>query len=300
MKMLLLFQRLPRFFRRHKILKIFGLVAGPIQLIRVNREFDAYIDLRDGFARLIAIEDQFEPDFFTLARHLLPKKAPVFLDVGANFGMMSQGLWHASEGALDAHLFEPNPHLCDVIDRSIQLNKAKGLTLVNAAAMEKEGQVFLNFDLAHTGAGFVSDNSTGVPVKAMVLDDYLEAHGIRSVHLMKIDVEGNEGAVLAGSRRALLDKKIRAIYFEYCPEHIKRVGGDFTPFELLVACGYEIFEWRERTSTSMSMCSHVLRVTDPLEEGELRLTRLAKAPDVRITDLLALPAGLALPKGRHS
>lgn len=290
------FQKLPAPLRRHKILRAMCAIRGPVHRLRVNDEFDAFIDIRDGFARLIAIEDQFEADFFSLAQRLLPKASPVFLDVGANFGMMSLGLWHMSKRKLAAHLFEPNPHLCAVIDRSIRLNQAGGLTLVNAAAMEKAGQVFLSFDLSHTGAGFVSPNESGIPVEALVLDDYLEGRGINAVHLLKIDVEGNEGSVLAGLQRALLARKIHAVYFEYCPEQIKRSGGGFNPFELLVECGYEVFEWSTEPDAHSSRYSHVLRLSHALEEGELTLTRLAMAPDVRITDLLALPTGLVAPK----
>ena len=86
------------------------------------------------------------------------------------------------------------------------------------------------------------------------------------------------------------------MYFEYCPEHIKRSGVESTPFELLVDCGYEIFEWSGESDSEPAKHSHVLRVTSPLEGGDLSLTRLTKAPDVRITVLLALPAGLAVPK----
>lgn len=294
------FQKLPQQFRRHKVLRAMCAFSGPVHKVRVNDEFDAYIDIRDGFARLIAIDESFESGFFSLARRLLPKDSPVFMDVGANFGMMSLGLWHMSGRTIAAHLFEPNPHLCAIIDRSIQLNQADGLCLVNAAVMEKEGQVFLTFDLAHTGAGFVSQNSTGIPVKALVLDDYLEIRDIEAVHLLKIDVEGNEGSVLAGLRRSLLGQKIKAVYFEYCPDHIKRAGGEFTPFEVLVEYGYEVFEVSAEQDAQSSKCSHVLRIADPLEEGELSLTRLAKAPDVRITDLLALPVGIAIPRERDS
>ncbi len=288
------FQKLPIFLRRHKILRVMCMAGGPIQRLRVNQQFDAFIDIRDGFARLIAIEEEFEPGFFSLAQHLLPKESPVFMDVGANFGILSLGLWHLSKHELKAHLFEPNPHLCEIIQKSIEWNRAGGLELINAAAMESAGEVFLSFDLSHTGAGFVSSNPTGVPVRALALDDYLESSGIATVDLLKIDVEGNEASVLGGLRRALQGKRIKAVYFEYCPEQIQRSASSVYPFDLLLECGYEVFACDHIGSGTKSAPTHVLRANDSLQNGELPLVHLHQAPDIRITDLLALPRGRAV------
>jgi FkbM family methyltransferase len=289
------FQKLPPRLRRHKILRAMCLGSGPVQRLEVNRHFDAFIDIRDGFARLIAIEEQFEPGFFSLAKHLLPKESPVFMDVGANFGILSLGLWHLSKRKLKAHLFEPNPHLCEIIRKSIDWNRANGLELVNAAAMESAGEVFLSFDLSHTGAGFVSSNPTGVPVRALVLDDYLAATETGTVDLVKIDVEGNEASVLGGLRRAFQAKRVKAVYFEYCPEQIKRAAGSVSPFDLMQESGYDVFACDNIGIGTKSAHTHLLRATDSLQAGDLPLVRLSQAPDTRITDLLALPQGRAVP-----
>lgn len=289
------FQKLPRFLRRHKILKAICIAGQPVQRLRVNNHFDAFIDIRDGFARLIAIEDDFESGFFFLAQYLLPKESPVLIDVGANFGLLSLGLWHLSNYQLKAHLFEPNPQLCSIIQKSIKLNHAHGLELVNAAAMESAGEVFLSFDLSHTGAGFVSSNPNGIPVLALVLDEHLQASGIPTVDLLKIDVEGNEASVLCGLRRALLAKEIKAVYFEYCPEQIQRAASAVSPFDLLVEYGYDVFACDQVGSGTDAAATHVLRSVDSLKVGDLPLVLLSRAPDTRITDLLALPRGRATP-----
>jgi hypothetical protein len=41
--------------------------------------------------------------------------------------------------------------------------------------------------------------------------------------------------------------------------------------------------------------THVLRSTASLQEGDLPLVLLKRVPDIRITDLLALPRGRATP-----
>ena len=294
MNNLLIFQRLPRWLRRHKLLRIVAGLGGDgfVQRVRVNCAFEAFIDVRDGFARLIAIEDEFEPDFFRLAASLLPKENPVFVDVGANFGLMSLGLWHQSGGKLRARLYEPNPHLCGIIRRSVAWNRADGIELVNAALMDASGEVYLTFDLSHTGAGYVGHNGGGIPVRALVLDDDLEEAGITRVDLLKIDVEGNEGAVLAGLLRSLDAKRIGAVYFEYCQAHMTRSGSAHDPLLILREHGYEIFLRDPFAVRGADGPTHRL---PPKTAGAapLELVLLANAPQTQITDLLALPAGRA-------
>ena len=294
MNSLLPFQKLPRALRRHKLLRLFSCCngGGPVQRVRVNNRFEAFIDVRDGFARLIAIEDEFEADFFRLAASLLPKENPVFVDVGANFGLMSLGLWHQCGGKIRARLYEPNPHLCGIIRRSIAWNRGDGLELVNAALMDASGEVYLTFDLSHTGAGHVGPSGGGIPVRALVLDDDLKEAAITRVDLLKIDVEGNEGAVLAGLRRSLEAKRIGAVYFEYCQAHMTRSGSAHDPLLILREHGYEIFLRDPFAVRGAGGQTHRL---PPKTAGAapLELALLANAPQTQITDLLALPAGRA-------
>jgi len=283
------FQKLPRFLRRHKLLRLLARLIGPIQPVRVNQAFDAYIDLRDGFARLIAIEDEFETEFFELARFLLPDKQPTFVDVGANFGLMTIGLWHQTKGQITARLYEPNSHLCAIIERSLQKNEFTGTTLVHGAAMETEGEVYLKFDLHHTGAGYVGRESTGIAVPALRLDVDLADAKMDSVDLIKIDVEGNEGAVLAGLSSYLSEHRVRALYFEYCPDHIRRSACTLDPITVLQSHGYEVFLRDPAAIKEAGGVTHQLH-----RRGKtLPLTLITSAPNLKITDLLALPAGTA-------
>lgn len=291
------FQRLPRWLRRHKLLRlcVAALGDGPVQLVRVNNRFDAFIDTRDGFARLVAIEDEFEPEFFDLAMHLLPVESPVFVDVGANFGLLSLGLWHLTGGRLKARLYEPNPHLCTIIDRSIALNKAESLELVRGAAMAAAGQMSLHFSLAHTGGGYVGNEGGGVAVNAVVLDRDLAESNVKQVDLMKIDVEGNEGEVLAGLDESLAARRIRAIYFEYCPAHIRRSKARFDPVETLLAAGYEVFAWNPGKEAEFGPATHRLDSQTGSGAERIPLVKLTAPPEIRTADLLALPPGRAFP-----
>lgn len=292
------FQLLPRALRRHKLLRLMALsLRQNVWLVRVNDSFDAYIDLRDGFARLIAIEDEFEPDFFALAGRILPQAHPVFLDVGANYGLMAIGIKKSINESAECHLFEPNIHLCKLIRRSIEFNKLERVHLSNRAVMDCEAEMRLKYCITHSGAGYVGVSNEGVPVKAMTLDGYIEANKIAHVDLLKIDVEGNEAAVLEGAKGALEKRNVSAVYFEYCPEQIARVGSGRDPLEVLQGHNYEVFCLASAKSEAADTSTHFLERS---EGGPIRAVPLwewTPARSVRITNLLAVPAGAAQSRG---
>lgn len=282
-----LFQFLPRPFRRHKILRAIAALSGPIQKVRVNREFDAYIDLRDGFARLVAIEDEFETEFISIAEKLFPPAGKItFFDVGANYGLMSLAVATKLPERLSAYLFEANPHLCRIISKSLGENSRLDLHSVEAAVMNSSGAFSLSFDMAHTGAGYVQQVTHGGNVQGIVLDDYLENTGIERVTLLKVDVEGNETAVFQGAEAALRDGRIGAIYFEYCPKHLARSGNPLDPIAFLRELGWEVFHCR--TFDTVASVKYEIGGSQPL-----RLHPVGQPESIRITDLLAFPGGTA-------
>ncbi len=88
-----LVEKLPRPLRRHRLMTGWMRLTGedPVQLVRIRDEAFGYADMRDGFLRLIPIEGDYDHDFFRIADALLAKGGD-FLDVGANFGLLSFGL----------------------------------------------------------------------------------------------------------------------------------------------------------------------------------------------------------------
>lgn len=284
------FQKLPRFFRRHKVISLLNLFGDPVCLIRVNDEFDAFIDARDGFARLIPIENEFEREFFALARVLLePQSEKVFLDVGANYGLMSLGLSLQFTGTLQAHLFEANPYLCKIIRKSLLHNPKANCRLIEAAVMASSGNYTLNFDIRHSGAGHITEATPSGSVIGTTIDQYVSEAHLAQVDLLKIDVEGNESAVLQGASESLKNKVIRAVYFEYAPEQLARSGTPHDPIDLLLTSGYEVFHCREFDVGDSP--------THTIGTGtrQTKLRRLRKPVETRITDLLALLPGTASP-----
>ena len=290
-----LFQKLPRVLRRHKLLRFLARVNGQgyVQKIRVNNDFNAYIDIRDEFARLIPIENEFETEFFELATKLLPIQDPVFVDVGGNYGLLSIGLWHQRAGKLRARVYEPNPYLCKIIRRSLSENKAEAIGLVEAAAMDSQGELQLHFDMSHSGAGCIREGSGGVTVNSIRLEDDLENAGIKRIDLLKVDVEGHEGTVFSGLGKFLYQKAIAAIYFEYSTRQIDSAKAKTDPFTLLIDAGYEVFACSSFAISKLGGPTHQLFASQANEAAPFPLRQLLTPPNLTITDLLALKPGIA-------
>jgi hypothetical protein len=50
-----LFERLPRYLRRHKLMKSWMALTGedPVQMVRIRDDAFGYADMSDGFLRLV-------------------------------------------------------------------------------------------------------------------------------------------------------------------------------------------------------------------------------------------------------
>lgn len=120
--------------------------------------------------------------------------------------------------------------------------------------------------------------NNAVPVHCTTLDAFTGAGLVpASIDFLKIDVEGYEELVLRGARDVLARQRAKIVFFEHCPELIRRAGLALdAPLELLRGAGYEITEIKPGGALA------------PLE-----------APGYVLKNLVALsPAFAATPEGR--
>ncbi len=135
------------------------------------------------------------PELEALRRTALRPGGVVF-NIGAHQGVYAL-IFAADVGtrgkvvAVEAH-----PHNVAVARRNRELNEAKALEIVHAAAMDRSGTVHFssrfNGQIQHSG---------GMQVPAITVDALSERHGIPD--LLFIDVEGAECLVLRGATKTL-------------------------------------------------------------------------------------------------
>jgi FkbM family methyltransferase len=189
-----------------------------------------YVDTRDlSVAPHLLMSGEWE---MNVTRHWLEmisrKKPSVIFDVGANVGYY--GLIAATRAEGQVHFFEANPRLAAILQRSLSAN---GLLLrgsvQNVLVGEKSAetaQLVIHGD--YLGSGSAHDvflqrprayGETGSAerhtVTTLSLDDYCRQTGC-TPQMIKIDVEGYEQLVFAGSVRLMQAEEL-TVFMEYTP-----------------------------------------------------------------------------------
>lgn len=134
------------------------------------------------------------------------RPAGVFLDLGANRGMMSYPLARAGYAC---YCFEPQRVCTDYIARVRDLNGFAALHVVESAVSDEDRSVaeFFVSDVTFLSS-FIRENveaeepSTAIAVRAITVDTFCRTRGVAPT-LVKIDVEGWELQVLRGARDTL-------------------------------------------------------------------------------------------------
>lgn len=97
-----------------------------------------------------------------------------------------------------------------------------------------------NLIRTHPGTGSAQGTHQ---VLASTLNDVVKAHALDYIDLIKIDVDGFEGRVLAGSHLTL-EQYHPTLIFEWDPFFCEQTGNNWTEhFTLLNSLGYERFIW---------------------------------------------------------
>jgi FkbM family methyltransferase len=143
--------------------------------------------------------------------------ASCMLDVGANVGDWALAAREVV-GTVEVHCFELVPSTAHELRRN---TSGDDRIVVNEFGLSDrprsvEVRHFPEQPSLSTTIDFPQPfESVIVPGRVDTGDAYLERTGIQRVDLLKIDVEGAEGAVLDGFASALAQRRIRAVQFEY-------------------------------------------------------------------------------------
>lgn len=235
-----------------------------------------HLDLREGIDLSIFLFGGFQNHVAEVA----PGAAEAFiLDVGANIGGVALPLARRHPQA-QVHCFEPTHFAFHKLQRNLALNPdLQGRVVINNVfAGSFSGEVthaaaYASWRIDGAGRGMVHDTHQGSMMEATTfqttLDDYAKAHGIPTVHMLKIDTDGNELEVLKGAQEIIAAHRPR-IVMEMCPYLLKEKHLSLTDYSRLLGPGY--------------------RMTDVRTGREFDDSALARVPARGGTDVLAEPA----------
>lgn len=194
-----------------------------------------------GIGAMLLVDGQME-EYDTRIFIERVKQGMTVVDAGANIGYFTLIAAKAVGDGGKVIAFEPMPRSRELLEKNIMINECNNVEVVGKALSDRQGSSEFFFDekelltaslnrenaLEHDKDGVAEEKT--ITVETVALDDYLESVGEEGrIGLLKIDVEGAEGLVIAGAEKTL--KKTDAIIMEFKPENLRNMGTD--PWKLL-------------------------------------------------------------------
>lgn len=179
-----------------------------------------------------------------LHQHLRP--GMVFVDAGANLGGYS---FLAKNLGADVHLFEPFPELASYLKENehiygklyaIALSDQAGTATFHISDINIGGSSLVDSNLDNAQSGYTRE----VKVQTATTEQTLGF--LPKIDWMKIDVEGNEAAVIRGCEKLLREGRIDHIWCEVRGPQSDRNPNSYQPVcAMLAENGYSAYQYRD-------------------------------------------------------
>lgn len=186
--------------------------------------------LNEDVGRTLACHGLFEPDETRFIQSIV-RANDICVDVGANLGYYSVLMAAAAaQGRVIA--VEPSPVTAALLKLNLSLNRIRNADIVEGVTADSSGTT--QFQVAADSA-FSSLRSSGrsadiesIAVKSYTLDQLVDKFGLARVDVLKVDVEGAEGLVIAGGRSLLADenRRPRLVMLELYDANHRAFGAD--------------------------------------------------------------------------
>jgi FkbM family methyltransferase len=185
-------------------------------------------DLKDTISREVCFTGRYEPQETQLALRLL-KPGMSVVDVGANWGYFSLVSAHLVGPTGRVLALEPHPRLSSMLAENIATNGLSQVQVLPLAAGARSGaRAFVGFDEQGGNWGVSraarDRESADFECPTAALDDLLDARGIDTVDLVKIDIEGAEADAVAGMVRGMTRRRYRNVLLECHPAELTALG----------------------------------------------------------------------------
>lgn len=195
------------------------------------------------------------------------------LDIGANIGAHTLALARSVTSAGAVYAFEPTDFAFEKLTRNVSLNDVPHVRTIKAALSDHnaEGQE-VAFRSSWRTAGGRNDRTTRVDF--VRLDDWSARNGVSRVGLIKIDIDGNEFAALAGGT-GLIERNHPVIVMEAVWPHFS--DDSRNPFLLLRRMGYRF--WDAKSGSEYPNVSDMARLFPVDDRGMTTSINLVASSD---------------------
>jgi len=183
------------------------------------------------------------------------KQDGVFVDVGANIGLMSLFVSRYFPLA-NIHAFEAHPETAVILRENLSLNSFSNNITVHSVALGSERStvsISADLDANRGGASIVNEGQQPISVECFTMDEVLAES---KVDLIKIDVEGYELHVLQGAKK-IIESQHPVLIIEISQD---RDGTDQTKaiWNFVQEMGFVVFKFKgtkERKSNLIKVSS---------------------------------------------
>jgi FkbM family methyltransferase len=192
------------------------------------------VDWDDRIARDVCLMGVYEPQETALLRTLL-RPGMTCVDVGANWGYFTLLAAHLTGVQGTVVALEPDPRLFPTLRQNVEANGLQHVEVLQLAASDTSESRWLEGHDRQSGNRGTShlvhaerDGVSGFRVETSTIDALLDARNVRTVDLLKMDIEGGEALALRGMRDGLVAQRYARILLELHPtmlgEHGSSVG----------------------------------------------------------------------------
>jgi FkbM family methyltransferase len=203
----------------------------------------------------------------------------IVVDIGAHVGYYTLLAARAVGDKGTVFCFEPDPSNYALLLKNIEENNYKNVVPVQKAVTDTTGSIKLFIAKDPSGHSIWSHNpkQKSIIVDSTTIDDFFAGRDY-PLHIIKIDVEGAEMAVIQGLRNILAKNRQLSIFTELNPRALTRTG--FSPIEylqILINHGFNINVINEqKQSLEPADISHIMKMCRNVEYVNLLCQRAQK------------------------
>lgn len=195
-----------------------------------------YLDLGENIDLHVYL-NRYEPDMSAIIPQVC-QSGFIVLDIGANIGAYALRFSKIIGVSGRVYAFEPTDYAYKKLINNISLNESQNIIPLQLALSDKNlSQQVIRFRSSWPTRGkHILQESK---VDFIKLDDWFKNENIKNVNLVKLDVDGNEYAVIKGGESLLTSQRPIILMEVWGPNF----SDDFkNPFSLLQQWGYRFYD----------------------------------------------------------
>jgi FkbM family methyltransferase len=207
--------------------KVFNLTYGGVDKEITFREGRYLVPTTDTAVVPSMISGAYEKYELDLYKKLL-KPGYKILDIGANIGVYCIEASKTIGAKGKVYAFEPVDENLKLLGHNLGLNNVKNVLVSGSAIGEKEDTIKIytaKNSIATHSAGAISETFVEVPVTT--IDAFVKKNNLK-INLIKMDIEGYEGAAVEGGL-TILKQQQPILFIEFSSHHLKQCNYD--PFK---------------------------------------------------------------------